>query len=169
MNDFEQRHSNDFEQRLSDAITRGKQVAVTKAAAAQAAALTEEQFRRLHTKYRLELCEHIERGIAQLPDHFPGFTIENVVSDRGWGTAVVRDDVQLKSGERGTAYSRCEITVRPYSTAHVIDVAARGTIRNKEVFQRGQYQLLGEAQPAVLAEQIDRWILEYAELYAARV
>lgn len=160
---------NDFEKRLNDAIIRGKNVAVSKAAAAQAAALTEEQFRRLHTKYRLELCEHIERCMAKLPDHFPGFNVENVVGDRGWGTAVVRDDVALHTGGRGTVYSRCEVTVRPYSSAHVIDVAARGTIRNKEVFQRGQYQLLGEAQIQVLAEQIDLWILEYAELYAARV
>jgi hypothetical protein len=160
---------NDFEQRLNDAIKRGKNVAAGKVAAAQAAALTEEQFRRLHTKYRLELCDHIERGMAKLPDHFPGFNVENVVGDRGWGTAVVRDDVALNAGGRGTVYSRCEITVRPYSSAHVIDIAARGTIRNKEVFQRGQYQLLNEAQIQVLAEQIDLWILEYAELYAARV
>ena len=60
-----------------------------------------------------------------------------------------------------------EITVRPYSAVHVIDVAAKGTIRNKEVFNRNQFQKLSEADPQVLRDAIDLWILEYAERYSA--
>ncbi len=106
----------DFEQRLIDAIKRGKNVAAGKAAAAASSGVDRRATTPLAHQVSLELCEHIERCMAKIPDHFPGFKIENVVSDRGWGTAVVRDDVQLKSGERGTAYSRCEVTVRPYSS-----------------------------------------------------
>lgn len=158
----------DFESRLSQAIRRGQKTAAAQSVAAQQAVLTEEQFKRLHSQYRLPISEHIERCLAQLPDHFPGFETEAVVSDRGWGAAVTRDDVQFGPGKSGTAFSRLEITVRPYTSAHVLEIAARGTIRNKEVFQRSFYQMLAEAQPERLIEQIDLWILEYAELYAAR-
>jgi hypothetical protein len=107
--------------------------------------------------------------LQRLPDHFPGFAFETVASDRGWGGAITRDDVSLAGGKSGTAFSRLEMTVLPFNRAHVLEIAARGTIRNKEVFQRSLYQLLREAQPLRLAEQVDLWILEYAELYAARV
>lgn len=45
---------------------------------------------------------------------------------------------------------------------------AKGTIRNKEVYNRNQYQLLTHVDIASFRDLIDRWILEYAELFAAK-
>ena len=60
-------------------------------------------------------------------------------------------------------------TVRPYSPSlHVLELAAKGTIRNKEVYNRVHYQLLTEVHMEQFAEMIDLWVLEFAELYAAR-
>ena len=158
----------DFEQRLQRAIQRGESHRDAMAAEAAGRALTEEECKRLHAQYRLELSEHIERCLQQLPDHFPGFRFETIVGDRGWGGAVSRDDVGLGDGGRRNLYSRLEITVRPYSTLRVLDVAAKGAIRNKEVFNRNQFQKLAEADTQLLRESIDLWIFEYAERYAAQ-
>lgn len=157
----------DFEQRLQRAIQRGEARRDAEAREAAGRALSEEECKRLHARYRLELSEYIERCLHQLPDHFPGFQFETIVGDRGWGAAVSRDDVGLGDGGRRNLYSRLEITVRPYSSAHVLDVAAKGTIRNKELFNRSQYQKLAEVDPQPLRESIDLWILEYAERYSA--
>lgn len=157
----------DFEQRLQRAIQRGEQSRDAKDREAAGRAMSEEECKRLHSQYRLELSEHIERCLQRLPDHFPGFRFETIVGDRGWGAAVSRDDVGLGEGGRRNLYSRLEIAVRPYSALHVLEVGAKGTIRNREVFNRNQYQKLAEADPQVLRDSIDLWIFEYAERYSA--
>lgn len=156
----------DFEERLQRAIQRGEANREARDREAAGRALSEEECKRLHGKYRLELADHIERCLQKLPDHFPGFRFESMVGDRGWGAAVSRDDVGLGEGGRKNLYSRLEITVRPFSTLHVLEIAAKGTIRNKEVFNRNQYQRLAQADPQPLRESIDLWILEYAERYS---
>jgi hypothetical protein len=157
----------DFEQRLQRAIQRGEANREAKAREAAGRAMSEEECKRAHAQYQLELSDHIEKCLAKLPDHFPGFRVESVTGERGWGASASRDDVGLSEGSRRNLYSRLEITVRPYSAVHVIDVAAKGTIRNKEVFNRNQFQKLSEADPQVLRDAIDLWILEYAERYSA--
>jgi hypothetical protein len=57
--------------------------------------------------------------------------------------------------------------VSPLGTAPIIELVAKGTIRNKEVFHRRNYQQLTEADLDSFRELIDIWVLEYAELYAA--
>jgi hypothetical protein len=69
---------------------------------------------------------------------------------------------------RTNEYSRLEVTIRPYSASHVLDLAAKGTIRNKEIFNRNYYEPLADADAQKFSELIDAWVLEYAELYAAR-
>ncbi len=157
----------EFEDRLKNAIRRGEHSRDAEAQAAAGRAMTEEELKRLHSKLRLELSEHIERCLQKLPDYFPGFRYESIVGDRGWGAACSRDDVGIVDGVRRNLYSRLEVTIRPYSALHVLEVAAKGTIRDREVFNRSQYQKLAQADPQPLAESIDLWILEYAERYAA--
>lgn len=158
----------DFQQRLEKAIQRGRrsQDAAERERAEQA--LNEEELKRLHTKYRLELSEHIEACLRQLPRHFPGFRFESLIGDRGWGATVSRDDLSMTAGRRENHFSRLEMAVRPFTKSHVLELTAKGTIRNKELFTRSQFQLLTDADPATFSEQVDRWTLEYAELYAAK-
>src|SRR5262245_17573273 len=159
----------DFDERLQRAIERGARTAQQRRGAEAARALSEEQFRRLHSQYRLQLSEHVEKCLGRLPYHVPGFQSENVVSDRGWGAAVSRDDADLGPGRpRSNVFSRLEMVVRPYSTAHVLELSAAGTIRNKAVYNRTHYQGLAEVDMERFKDLIDLWILEYAELYAAR-
>jgi hypothetical protein len=158
-----------FDERLQRAIQRGHEIAEHRQSESAAKELTEEQFKRLHSQHRLTLSEHIEKCLRALPSHFPGFQFQSVVSDRGWGAAISRDDADFGPGRtRSSVYSRLEMLVRPYSTAHVLELAARGTIRNKEVYNRTHYQMLAEVDLERFFELIDVWVLEYAELYAAR-
>ena len=83
----------EFEQRLQRAIERGQRKGDARAQASAQEAESEEELKRLHSQYRLDLSEHIESCIRRLPDHFPGFRYETVVGDRGWGASVSRDDV----------------------------------------------------------------------------
>jgi hypothetical protein len=157
----------DFDERLQRAIERGSRSAQAKRQAEAQQALSEEQLKRLHSQYRLQLSEYIERCLAKLPQHFPGFQYESVVSDRGWGAAINRDELELSRGRRATLFSRLEVVVAPYNSAHVLELSARGTIRNKEIYHRSQYQPLAEFQIDRFKELVDLWVPEYAELYAA--
>lgn len=158
----------DFNERLEKAIQRGQRSQDAEARARAEAAMNVEELKRLHTKYRLQLSDHIEQCLRELPRHIPGFRYETMVGDRGWGAALNRDDLTLRDGKRENHFSRLEIVVRPFSASNVLDVAAKGTIRNRELFNRSQYQALADVDIAGFKEQIDRWVLEYAELYAAK-
>jgi hypothetical protein len=158
----------DFEERLRKAIERGERRGNERARQAAAKALTEKECRRLHSKYRLELSERIEQCVGQLPHHFPGFQYETIYGERGWGAACQRDDFgPAQGGQRSNLYSRLEMTVRPYSSLHVLDLAAKGTVRNKEIFNRNHFERLDEADLDNFTNLIDVWVLEYAELFAA--
>ncbi|MCI0360871.1 MAG: hypothetical protein L0211_20530 [Planctomycetaceae bacterium] len=157
-----------FDDRLKAAILRGQRRGDAAAHEAAAQAMSEEDFRRLHSQVRLKLSDHIEACVNKLPNFFPGFQYEMMYGDRGWGGACFREDLRLARGQRTNEYSRLEVTVRPYSAAHVLDLAAKGTIRNKEVFNRNYYEELADADAEKFRELIDLWVLEYAELYASR-
>ena len=156
-----------FDERLQNAIQRGQQRGEVQARVAQERALSEDELKQLHSRYRLQLSEHIEQCLRRLPGHFPGFQFETIFGERGWGAACSRDDLRLQRGQRDSDYSRLEMTVRPYSSYHVLDLVGKATIRNKEVFNRKYYERLQEADPAKFIEIIDAWVLEFAEMYAA--
>lgn len=159
----------DFDQRLQKAIERGQRRGDARALAEAAKTVNEEELRRLHSQYRLELSEHIERCIHSVLQHFPGFQVETVYGERGWGAACRRDDVRLLGrGQRENYYSRLEITVRPYSSLRVLELTAKGTVLNKEVLNRQHYEAVVDADLAKFLELVDGWALEFAELYAAR-
>ncbi|RIK83219.1 MAG: hypothetical protein DCC67_06195 [Planctomycetota bacterium] len=157
----------EFRERLQRAAARGQQARDERARAEAAKALSEEECRRLHSNYRLVLNEHIESCLKQLADNFPGFRYEAVVSDRGWGAAVRRDDFARTAGRRDSVFSRLEILVSPHNQYHVLDVTAKGAVRNKENFSRNHYQLLKDADLDAFRSLIEQWTLDYAEQYAA--
>ncbi len=159
----------DFEQRLQKAINRGQRRGDTKAVEAENGTFSIEEVKRLHSQYRLQLSEHIEECIRRLLNHFPGFQYETIYGERGWGAACKRDDVRMITRKRReNYYSRLEVTVRPFSSLHVLDLAAKGTIRNKEIFNRQHFEKIEDADAARYIELIDTWVLEFAELYAAK-
>ena len=158
----------DFEQRLKKAIQRGQRRGDERKKEAAQEAMSLEELKSLHSSYRLSLSEKIERCLRQLPNHFPGFQFETVYGESGWGAAVIRDDIKIgQRGRRNNQYSRLEMTIRPFSNAHVLDLAAKGTVRNREVFARNHFEKVDEADCDNFTELIDLWVLEYAELYAA--
>lgn len=158
----------DFRERLQRAAQRGLEARDVKVREATAKALSEDECRRLHSKYRDELNEHIETCLRQLAENFPGFNYESVVSDRGgWGAAVRRDDLTIERGRRDNLFSRLELTVSPHNQYHVLDVSAKGAVRNKENFSRNHFQLLKDIDLDAFKNLIEQWTLDYAEHYAA--
>ena len=80
-----------------------------------------------------------------------------------------RDDISLRPRQtRSTVFSRLEMLIRPLSELYVLELAAKATIRNKEVFNRSHYQKLADIDQASFLQLIDHWALEFAELYAAK-
>src|SRR5215207_2382902 len=104
-----------FRERLQRATERGKQSRAAQLNEAAAKALSEEECRRRHSQYRLSLTEHIEKCLGEMTDNFPGFRLETVVDERGWGAAVSRDDIRMEGGRRGTYFSRLQLVVGPYT------------------------------------------------------
>jgi hypothetical protein len=157
----------DFRERLQRAAIRGQQARDEKTRAEAAKALSEEECRRLHSNYRLVLNEHIETCLKQLAENFPGFHFETVVSEKGWGAAVRRDDFRMSGGRRDNLFSRLEILVSPHNQYHVLEIIAKGAVRNKENFSRSHYQLLKDADLDAFRNLVEQWTLDYAEHYAA--
>ncbi|MGV3605655.1 MAG: hypothetical protein ACO1RA_04545 [Planctomycetaceae bacterium] len=158
----------DFEERLRQAVERGTKRGEQQQEASKVRALTEDELKRLHSQQRLEISDYIEACLKKLPLHFPGFQFETLFGDRGWGGACSRDDLRFQGGTRSSDYSRLEVAVRPYSPqSHVVELVAKGTVRNKEAFNRNYYEKLGEAETARFCQLVDAWILEFAEIFAA--
>jgi hypothetical protein len=168
----------DFQERLERAIERGRRRGSDQAEEEAQRALTEKELQRLHSQARLELVEHIESCLRQLADRFPGFRFETIVDNRGWGAAIARDDVRLRRrpqagaagpgrGSRQNCFSRLEMLITPITSALVLELAGKGTVCNREIFSRTQYQLLAELHLPVFTNLIDLWVLEFAERYAA--
>jgi hypothetical protein len=159
----------EFQQRLNKAIERGQRAGSARARAEAEKAVTEKELTRLHSQYRLELSERIEACLRQLAERFPGFRFETIVNERGWGAAISRDNIELQPGRgRVSSYSRLEMLIRPASSYSVLDLTAKATIRNREYFKRSHFQRLTQLDLTSFTEMIDRWVLEYAELYAAK-
>jgi hypothetical protein len=158
-----------FEDRLHKAIERGKRRGAATRSEAESQALSEDELRRLYSSFRLQISEHIEKCIRQLPNFFPGFRYETLYGERGWGAACNRDDLRIAGdGRRENDFSRLEMTVRPATSLHVLDLTAKGTIRNKEVFNRNCFEKLQDVDLEKFMQLVDVWVVEYAELYAAR-
>jgi hypothetical protein len=157
----------DFRQRLQKAAERGQRARDAKLREAAAKALSEEEFRRLHSQYRLPLCDHIEQCLRELADNFPGFRVKTIVDENGWGAEAVRDDIGVSAGRRDNFFSRLQILVRPYNKYHVLDLVAKGAVRNKETFSRNHYQPLADVELDRFNDLVEIWVLDYAEMYAA--
>jgi hypothetical protein len=155
----------DFEEKLKQAIDRGQRRGAASANAARQQKLSESELRSRHNQVRLRLSDHIERALRKLADHFPGFQTEILYGDKGWGAAITRDDAV---GKARNFFSRLEIAVRPLSALNIVDVVAKGTIRNRELFSRNFFEDIETADVAKLEQLVDTWLLEYAELYAAQ-
>lgn len=156
----------DFQKRLQDAIHRGTGRAKDKKSDA-ADELTPEKLKNLHNKYRLELSSYIEGVLKQVVDQLPGFNIESLFGEKGWGAAIFRDDLLLTRKQRENHYSRLEIFVRPMNDYYLVDLASKATIRNRETWNRNIYHPIVDANLATLREQVDVWAVQYAEQYAA--
>jgi hypothetical protein len=158
----------EFDQRLQRAIQRGQQTRDTRDHARQAEQLSSAELRERYSQARLQLSEHIENCLRKLADHFPGFRYESILGDEGWGARINRDDLQLARGQvPKSGYSRLELIVTPLRTQPIIELVAKGTIRNREVLSRRHFQHLEQVDAESFAELIDLWVLEYAEQYAA--
>lgn len=155
----------DFEKRLQKAIQRGNQSRSAQNEEKNSRVASEEDLRGLHAGYRVDLADHIEKCLSQLSDHFPGFDYNTVLGENGWGARIIRDDIDVRA--RKNLYSRLEMVVEPFSSSHIVSLAAKGTIRNREVLNRSHYQFIAEADTASFIELIDLWILEFAEKFAA--
>jgi hypothetical protein len=156
-----------FRERLQRATTRGLEARDEQARAEAAKLLSEEECRRLHSNNRAVLNDHIESCLKQLAENFPGFRYEAVISEKGWGGAVRRDDFGMSGGKRENLFSRLEVLVSPHNQYHVLEVLAKGAVRNKENFTRNHYQLLKDADIDAFRNLIEQWTLDYAEQYAA--
>jgi len=155
-----------FEEKLKRAIRRGQQHAVDQAELRKRKQMTEDEYRRKHTECRLAISDKIEIALKTVADHIPGFTYETVYGDKGWGGAISRDDVQIRSGKRTTLFSRLEITVRPFSDVKIVDLVAKGTVRNQEIFTRDFHEMIDAVEIDSFLQSTDQWVLEYVEKYS---
>lgn len=158
----------EFEKRLERAIQRGQQARDAQTREELQRAMSDDDYRNLHSSGRIELSEHIDTCLRRVVDYFPGFTFQSIVTPDGWGAKVSRDDLRGRAGTgMNRFYSRLELLVRPYTQTRILELVARGTILNKEVLSRNHFQFLNELDLPGYRELIDQWVVEYAEKFAA--
>ena len=158
----------DLDKRLENAIARGQNTGARAAADKAAEQLTQAEIKRKHNDLRIQLSEHIEKALKRLADHFPGFQYESVYGEKGWGGALFRDDIGPGGdGRSATYFSRIDVVLRPLTEFAVLDLFAKGTIKNKELFTRNFYREIQAADENEFQELIDTWVVEYAEHFAA--
>lgn len=158
----------DFHTRLERAVERGHQTKDARVREERARTLSEEELKTIHSQARLEITEHLEECLKSLAGQFPGFEYHSILNEDGWGARVSRDDVSLQPGSGSkTLYSRLDLLVRPFSEGHIVELVGKATIRNKEIFNRTNYQRLDQLDVESFSEMIDLWVLEYAERFAA--
>ena len=157
----------DFEERLQKAIQRGQQARGAVDSSQDADAATEEEMRMKHSSLRNDLTEHIEKCLRRLCDHFPGFDYDTVLNEKGWGARISRDDIRLGRGTARNEYSRLEVLVRPFNDTHIVEVATKGTIRNRESLNRTNFRFIKDATLDILKQIVDGIVLEFAEQYSA--
>lgn len=157
----------DFDKQLKQAIQRGMKTNVARQKEAEKQQMNAEDLKRRHTDFRLAISERVEQTLESLINQLPGFEYENIYGDKGWGGAVSRDELNIQRGKRTNVYSRLEITVKPFSDLAIVNLIAKGTIKNKEMFARKHHQPVPDAEMDEFLEMVDRWVLEFAQLYSA--
>ncbi len=157
----------EFEEQLKKAIERGQRINDARQAEEKQAQMSADQLKIRHNEFRLKLSERIERTLQSLVQQLPGFEYENIYGSRGWGGAVSRDELVIAGGQRSNAYSRLEVTVKPLREMNIVDIGAKGTVKNREVFTRQHYRTIEQVDLDEFLETIDRWVLEFAQLYMA--
>ena len=159
----------DFEKKIEKAIERGQQRNDRLKDAERQKLLSAEELRNRHNKFRLELSEYIEINLNKLATHFPGFEYETQYGSRGWGGAIHRNDLDRGAdGRPGSFFSRLELTVRPQNEYNVVNIAGKGTIRDKELFTWNHFVDLVDASTEDFQQRLDTWMVQYAEQFAAR-
>ena len=69
---------------------------------------------------------------------------------------------------RRTFFSHLEMVIRPLGPSQVLELAAKATIRNKELFNRTHYHGLIDVDLTSFHETMDLWVLEFAEVFATQ-
>lgn len=156
----------EFEDKLKRAIERGQDYSLAQAEIAKQKKMTEDDYRRRHTELRLAISDQIELDLKKVVDHLPGFEYETVYGKNGWGGAIARDDVSITTGSRNSLFSRLELTVKPFSQVHIVDLVGKGTVRNQEIFIRDFHKTIDDAEAEQFLSAVDQWVLEYVEAYS---
>ncbi len=158
----------DFEKELKKAIDRGQQRSSNRLSSERQKAMTAEDIRNRHNEFRLNLSDYIEAGLKKLGRHFPGFEYETIYGSRGWGGAIYREDLARgPDGKSGAYFSRLELTVKPQNEFNVVNIAGKGTIKNKEMLSWNHFEDIEDVDADKFHEMLDAWMLQYAEQFAA--
>jgi hypothetical protein len=160
--------NNELNERLNAAIERGRRRSQQADEAERQQKLSDEELKRLHTSLRLALSERIEKAIEQICNHFPGFRRETLYGEHGWGAACWRDNLTVAKGRRSSHFSRLEMMIRPLNDYFVLELKGKGTVANKELFNRSHFVPLQEVDRTEFEQLIDSWAVHYAEIYAAK-
>ena len=124
------------------------------------------QFER--SEYARRVAAACERMVEEDLDGLVLFRQESMYGEVGWGAACYRDDLRIERGQRTNQYSRLEMVIRPHSDSQVLDLKGKGTVMNRELFNRNFFVPIPEVDSNEFENLIDSWAIEYAEVYASK-
>ena len=158
-----------FEDQLEKAIQRGQQRNLKREQDRKQRSLDAVDIKQRHSEFRLRLSDHIESTLKQLAERFPGFDYEIIYGTKGWGGAIHRTDLTRgPDGRAGSFFSRLELSVRPLNDYHVVNIAGKGTIADKELFSWNHFEDIAEAKIETFEQKLSDWMIQFAEQFASR-
>lgn len=159
----------DFDKQLEQAIERGQQRNTKREQDRRKEASTAEGQKSRHNEFRLQLSDHIEKGLGRLAERFPGFEYDIIYGSKGWGGAIYRTDLTRgPDGKAGSFFSRLELTVRPLNDYNVVNIAGKGTIADRELFSWNHFEDIADASMEAFEQKLNSWMIQYAEQFASR-
>jgi hypothetical protein len=157
----------DFRSRIQRAVNSGKGADRGRAAEKREARQAGRKIRELHENFDGELRPHIHTCLEELNREFPAFDMQEVYNEKGRGYALARDDaIRGGSERRDRYYSRLEIYVHHFKDHGYLEVSAKGSIRNKEKYERSEDDRLETLEIDLFKRFVERVVVEYAHDFA---
>ena len=155
-----------FEKRIQRTIENGRKRSEVREVFISDVRSSSRKLEMKHSDLRSDLVEYFGFCASRIVKHFPEFRMRMIVSDDGWGTVLVARHAASKNKMGSVSQeSSLELLVPQRQLRPVLELKTTAIIRGKEVFLRTHFVPLRAVDFGPLCQVIEKWCLEFVELY----
>ena len=158
-----------FETRVQRAIARGRKSICSQTDSVLDSGCSSSKLRQQeYAVLRDDLINHLEICLEGVIKYLSEFRMQTIVAERGWGARLVAVHPFSKSRTNSTPQtSSLEMLVPPIQSKPMVAVRSMATVKGENVFLRTHFQPLQSVDFISPCRSIEKWCLEFVELYAS--